>query len=180
MTNGEPVQPRNNKKAGFTLIELMVVLAVAIIIASVGIPSMYRLIADNRLATYTNELVADINLARSEAIKRSQRVIFCKVACNEDADWNAGWVVFEDIDNDNVVDPNEVIRLHESLSNTVDIDLNIAGNRLVYNARGLLDNGAMSTFTISDNNDEANSRRIVISMTGRARTEIVYDTPSES
>ena len=60
--------------SGFTLIELMITLAIASILLSVGIPSFQSIFEINRLATQANELVGAVNLARSEAIKRGQDV----------------------------------------------------------------------------------------------------------
>ena len=63
-----------NANNGFTLIELMVTVAVLAIVLSLGVPSYRALIINNRLTAQANALVASINLARSEAIKRGVRV----------------------------------------------------------------------------------------------------------
>lgn len=59
---------------GFTLIELIVAIAVAAILLTVAVPSLTKLIRDNRVASQTNELVALINLARNEAIRRNKSI----------------------------------------------------------------------------------------------------------
>lgn len=74
---------------GFTLIELMVTVAVLAIVLSLGVPSFNSLIINNRLTTQANALVASINLARSEAIKRGVQV---RVA-EESGHWETGWRV---------------------------------------------------------------------------------------
>src|SRR4030067_1501695 len=56
---------------GFTLIELIITLTIAGILMAVAAPSMVGFVSSNRLASQVNELIADITLARSEAIKRS-------------------------------------------------------------------------------------------------------------
>ena len=61
---------------GFTLIELMVTLAVAAILLAVGVPGLRNILLSNRLATTANDVVVALNLARSEAIKRNTRVDF--------------------------------------------------------------------------------------------------------
>ena len=58
------------KSSGFTLVELMITLAIAGILVAVGIPSFNSTISSNRLTSYANELVTALNLARSEAVKR--------------------------------------------------------------------------------------------------------------
>lgn len=66
--------------SGFSIIELMVTLSVAGILLSVAVPSFTRLAVDNRLTTQSNDVVAALNLARSEAIKRNTSVSFCRAA----------------------------------------------------------------------------------------------------
>ena len=89
---------------GFTLIELMVTLSIAVILATVAIPGFQDFFRNNRLATQSNDFVAAFNLARSEAMRRGVRVTVCKSdnptatppACNAAAAWHQGWVVFVD------------------------------------------------------------------------------------
>jgi type IV fimbrial biogenesis protein FimT len=59
---------------GFTLLELMVVIAVLAVLVTAGVPGFRDLIQNNRAATQANELVTALYLARSEAIKRSRNV----------------------------------------------------------------------------------------------------------
>lgn len=87
---------------GFTLIELMVGVAVLAIALGAGVPSMSEFIKNSRLAAHTNDLLASLHLARTEAIKRNARVTLCKSAdaatCNTAAGtgWQIGWMVFAD------------------------------------------------------------------------------------
>lgn len=88
------------RDAGFTLVELMVTVVVAAILLAVGVPSFRELIQNNRLATATNEVVATLHLARSEAVKGNARVTVCKSAngtsCVTSGNWSQGWLVFTD------------------------------------------------------------------------------------
>ncbi len=59
---------------GFTLLELMVTVAVVAILATVGVPGFQELIQNNRVTTQTNELVTALNFARTEAVKRGRNV----------------------------------------------------------------------------------------------------------
>lgn len=91
----DTVRPGRRRPSGFTLIELMVTVAVVAIIAVVAVPNLVSVIDANRLRSQTDELVASLQLARSEAIRRNARVTVCASAdgatCGGDA-WNR-WVV---------------------------------------------------------------------------------------
>lgn len=66
-----------NKADGFTLVELMITLAVAAILLTVGIPSFRDFVMNNRITTQANEFVASIHLARSLAIKHQRPTQIC-------------------------------------------------------------------------------------------------------
>lgn len=74
---------------GFTLVELMVAVAVLAILASLATPSFRQLLAAQRVRTTGYNLVGDLVLARSEAVKRGQNVTLAPVA----AGWTQGWSV---------------------------------------------------------------------------------------
>jgi type IV fimbrial biogenesis protein FimT len=95
---------------GFTIIELMVTLAVVAITLVIGVPSMRDMIHNNRLAGQANELIAVMNYAKGEAITRGLRVSICPKntagnACS--ADWANGYIAFADTDGDGTFDSNE-------------------------------------------------------------------------
>lgn len=60
------------RQNGFTLVELMVTVAVLAILSTIAYPSFQSTIRSNRVATTTNELIASLALARSEAIKNTR------------------------------------------------------------------------------------------------------------
>lgn len=62
---------------GFTLIELIVTIAVASILVAVAIPNFRTLLQNNRMTTHVNEFLSDVNFARSEAIKRRSNITIC-------------------------------------------------------------------------------------------------------
>jgi prepilin-type N-terminal cleavage/methylation domain-containing protein len=89
---------------GFTLLEVMVVIAIASILAAVGIPSFVGIMNDIRQKSAVNLLASDLNMARGEAIKRNARVLLCArnsagTGCaTTAATWTAGWVACADAD----------------------------------------------------------------------------------
>jgi type IV fimbrial biogenesis protein FimT len=66
------------RRAGFTIIELMITVAVASVLLGLAVPSFNQMIVGSRLTAQSNEMVAAINLARSEAIKRNANVTLCR------------------------------------------------------------------------------------------------------
>lgn len=62
---------------GFTIVELMLTLAVAAVILSLGVPSFQGLVERNQLTSGINQFVSSLTLTRSEAVKRNQRVSLC-------------------------------------------------------------------------------------------------------
>lgn len=75
---------RPDTMSGFTLIELMFALTVASILLVVAVPAFRSVTANNRLTTQANDVVAAINLARSEAIKRNTTITFCRADAEDD------------------------------------------------------------------------------------------------
>jgi type IV fimbrial biogenesis protein FimT len=104
---------------GFTLIELMVTLAVAAILLTVAIPSFRSTVQNNRATGQANDLLSSLNVARSEAVKRGATVSVCissdQAKCTG-ASWALGWLIWSDINGDGIVDAAEIIKVHEALT----------------------------------------------------------------
>ncbi|AGA91849.1 prepilin-type N-terminal cleavage/methylation domain-containing protein [Thioflavicoccus mobilis 8321] len=101
---------------GVTLIELVVTLSIVVILLTIAVPSFQNAIATNRIAALTNELSTALQLARSEAVNRGRTVTVCKSddlsdstpSCNTSADWEDGWVVFVDTNDNGALDSGEL------------------------------------------------------------------------
>jgi type IV fimbrial biogenesis protein FimT len=93
-------------RSGHTLVELMVVLAIAAVLLAAAAPSLQAFIARQRLRVAQNDLFAAINLTRSQAITRGTRVTLTPQDA-AGADWTQGWLVFIDSNGNQRLDPAE-------------------------------------------------------------------------
>lgn len=80
---------------GFTLIELMVTVALVAVLMAVAVPSMTTFQRNAQLTSFSNTLLSAINAARGEAMKRGQPAM---VVPTDGSNWSSGWVVFVDLD----------------------------------------------------------------------------------
>lgn len=80
--------PRLRRAAGFTLAELLIVVAIMGIVAAIAAPNMANMIRTQRLRTLSFDIFAALNFARSEAIKRNIPVT---ITSRAGADWSSGW-----------------------------------------------------------------------------------------
>ena len=168
-----------NRKAGFTLIELIITVALAAIIVTIGIPSFRTAILNNSRTAQVNEFVGVLNLARSEAAKRGIRVTICRssdgATCAADSTsiWENGWIVWVDQDGDGTLDAGEEIKIYGAIPNN--FTLRTGGTftqSIAYLPNGVSagnTGSGMGTFRLCDSRGEDYARFIAISITGRVR-----------
>jgi type IV fimbrial biogenesis protein FimT len=160
------------RQHGVTMIELIVVLAIVAILASIGVPAMSNLLRNTERSTAVNNYWHAIFLARSEAIKRNSVVVLCKSSdgkqCNNDADnWADGWLVFDNLDHDEPaqVDSGEsVLRFYNKMTG-----MRIHSNRKTFAFRSFAQGGVNGTIVFCDARGASSARAIIISHTGRPR-----------
>ena len=98
---GTPMdQHRLKKKAsGFSLVELVVSLAVAAIVLAIALPDLRAMLRQHELGAIVSDLHGAIELTRAQAMARGGRVLLAPAGPGAD-DWGRGWVVFVDTDGD--------------------------------------------------------------------------------
>jgi len=184
---------------GFTLVEMMVVIAIGAILLAVGVPSFTYMMDRTRVANEVNEVLADLALTRAEAITRRGRVIMCRSSaptsptaiCDAaSTDWTSGWIVFVDSTTTGVAfqrdDPGEpIIRAYVSSSQQVTITAAPALAGLTVTADGtvfVLDGNPLSSLGAAteplridfSGSDPSNRRSVCVATTGRARTSTTF------
>lgn len=90
-----PSTLRQRLQSGFTIIELMVVITVLAVLLGVGVPSFQNTIQGNRITTSANDVVAALQFARSEAVRRGVNVTLCSSSDQSTCSgvWTDGWIV---------------------------------------------------------------------------------------
>lgn len=159
---------------GMTLLELMIVLAIASILITSAVPSFSQMLSRNQQLTQLHILFKHLHLARSEAIKTNSRILLCKssngIQCTKNAQWSDGWIVFSDKDKNNKLSSNEQITYsYQALPNNLSLQYRgrNSANYITYYADGR--SSTNGTFTLCNHATDNQPKGLVISRTGRIR-----------
>jgi len=161
------------KLNGFTLIEILVAMAIVIALSSIALPSFADLLIKIRVDNEISSLNRLIFVARNTAINNSKNVTLCPLddenTCNNS--WNKVLSVFVDSNNNKIFEPLEGETLISVKSAIVDNDKLQYGKKrigLTYSATGHLSGwGQNATFKYCPKGHEKFSRGIVIAVSGR-------------
>lgn len=158
-----PVCRHGNRVRGFTLIELMVTVAVIALLAAVAAPAMVTLMNSNRLSSSAGELTSALQLARVEAVRRSAAVTVCGsadgVACTNGASW-ANWIVV----GTNNINANTDVVSRGTLSGDLQISGPAAGVR--FSSAGLIPAQTNLTVCIPTDQPDDNQRVLTVMLSG--------------
>ena len=165
---------RHASSAGFSLVELIAIVAIALILLTMGMPSFRAVIDNQKLASAANDFFSAINLARSEAIRRGVRVDL--VPAGERKEWTDGWIVLVDSNRNQKADAGEqVLFVHGPAPTGLSIHSTFTDSSsryLAYTASGRTRTNANGqTAQVGSVHFSVNgrSKRIVINFLGRPR-----------
>lgn len=173
----------NKNIQGFTLIEIIVTLAVFSILVAVAAPSFNAFTDSSRRASEVNNISGALAYARSEAIKRNSNVSVCArtstvgaETCSAVAnDWRFGWMIFDDTDADGILDAGEtLLRLFGPIS-IGSVITETSGNAtlaITFRGSGFITVANAEFQYCGPQNKVSNARAIIMSKTGRARLSI--------
>ena len=175
---------KHHKKLGFTIIELMVTIAVAAIVITIAIPSMSDFIVKMRVDNEISQLNRLVLTARNTAISTEQTVTFCPLGENNVCtnNWDNELSVFIDLNGNGTYEPPATIpaipappalpipyeRILKVKSSTTagDSITYLGQSRITFSPTGILASGA-STFLYCPSSDKALARALVLSISGR-------------
>jgi type IV fimbrial biogenesis protein FimT len=141
-----PTQARRHV-AGFTAIELMVVVSIVAILAALAGPSFTPLIENWRVRESAEQLQSTLHYARSEAIKRGGRVVIQKIPNNTNGcttasstrAWDCGWIVCHDTNDNGTCNAAEPVLQRIESSAKVHVNRTGGGASIQLNRWGLVD-----------------------------------------
>ena len=177
-----------NSSSGFTLLEVLVTLAIAAMLTVIAVPGMTSLIASSRQSSGMTELLVTMNIARSEALKRHRHVTVCKSAngtsCGgSGVTWHDGWIVFENISSASVDQHDtgeEILHVAPSLGGNATIETNIAtANFVSFRPSGRSNTAGL--FTWCDSRGAESARGLILLPSGFSqvlRTQVNGDALS--
>ena len=163
------------RDAGFTLIELIITMAVLAICAGVALPSLRSFMEQQRTLAAISSLTSHMSLARMAAVTRNQRTVLCPSrngnSCEAGTDWSTGWMLFLDEDGNRQPDSgDEVLRMDlEPTSRHLRVVSTVGRQQLRYLPDG---SSAGSNLTISICNKAGDVLgRVIVNNMGRPRSE---------
>ena len=171
---------------GFTLLELIIIIAIIGIATAFAVPGLTEMIANNRVSSNASDFAGALQLAKAEAVARLNPVIVCKKntassACVTAGDWSQGWIVFSDDDGDGGVDVGDeaVLLVHEALHERISFvgDSAEVDSSITFRPSGtsnVTDTGIL--IICDDGRFDSSSRGILVTITGRGSVMKASDT----
>lgn len=171
---------------GFSMIEIMIAIAIIGIVMAVAVPNLSNVLRNSRITSVSNELLATFNFARSEAIKRRVDIVICNTPtgtsltaptitdCSDGgASWEQGWIVHV---NDTATPDFTILRVQGPLTDNIDVQTNLTNLDLVeFNNRGFVSASNNFVFSICDDRGPETGKMLQIESTGRSRVAAFND-----
>lgn len=177
---------RTRFQQGFTLVELMITIAIFGILLAIATADYGPIINSNRLASAMNQLQGELAFARTEASKASSNVTVCSstdsASCSGGTGWEGGWIIFTDSDADATIDAGDrIVRVTPGLDSVTlrRSGFNFPAGRIQFNSRGELRGGGATAGSFSlcgTDNNTSQARGVVIQISGSTRRMVDEDS----
>lgn len=180
--------PDRIAQRGFTLVELIVTIALVAILSTLAIPSFSEMLRQWRRDSATRELSTSLQLARSESIKTSRQIVMCPstngTACVAGTEWRNGWMVYVDDGagtqsnaNNQVYNTNERILKVVSAQAGVATLTSTGGVQLMQFLPNGIVGSATTTFTVTPSGASAATKVDKITISRVGRVSVVTELP---
>lgn len=176
MDLGKARRRASTANRGLSLIEVLIVIAIAAILLGIGVPNLQTFILNNRLASSTHEFYTALQFARSEAVRRQTQVALVHGGAAGSGNWGAGWTMFVDANGNGVQDAGEeTLRAGAALEAPLTLygSANFA-NFIAFDASGRLATAGGGAFVICHGanlveDGQSRSRAVLVNGAGRVR-----------
>ncbi len=148
------------KSSGFTLVELMVTLAIVIILIAVAVPSFRSSTHSTRMTTQVNVFASFLMLARSEAVKRKNTVQVVSQSGDASNEWGGGAQMID-------VPTNGVIAVLDPFNGNITVDSDANVTTISFVSRGFVSPAVTGNFDVCETNSSDNGRQFIITATGK-------------
>jgi type IV fimbrial biogenesis protein FimT len=164
------------RDSGFTLIELMIAIALVAILLATAVPALDDFTNDARQTGAINDFISSIHLARNTAITTNSRVTMCASTSGtncEVAGWDSGWIVFGDLNSNGSLDVGETIVSAAAAVDGLSIQSGEFPAALMYRPNGRAMTAALTgnsgEFSVCDFRGAPHAKVILVELSGRPR-----------
>jgi type IV fimbrial biogenesis protein FimT len=164
------------RDGGFTLIELMIAIALVAILLATAVPALDDFTNDARQTGAINDFIGSIHLARNTAITTNSRVTMCASASGtscEFTSWDSGWIVFGDVNSNGALDAGETIVSASAAVEGLSIQSGEFPAALMYRPNGRAMTAALTgnagEFAVCDFRGPGHAKVILVELSGRPR-----------
>jgi type IV fimbrial biogenesis protein FimT len=177
-----PTREQRPPQGGFSLLEMLVVIAIVAILLALGVPSFKYVTQANRATSEINGMLGSLQLARAEAIKEGQTVTICPsldaATCNAATDWETGWIILSGA--------GVVVHVQKAFTNTDTLQSDHLVSAISFSREGFAMNlGNPLTFTLHNPPgpalpNPAFTRCLSLTIVGALSTQIFGDLTAEN
>ena len=186
-----PLTHPTHRQRGFTLVELVVTIALVAILTTLAIPSFTEVLRQWRRDNATRGLSTSLQLARTAAIKTSRQVVVCpstdETSCAASTEWNTGWIVFQDDGggtpanaNNQTPDANEPVLKVASAQAGIASLTSSGGVQLLQFMPNALMASAPTTFTVTPTGATSATKIDTITVSRVGRVTVVTAAPASA
>lgn len=160
-----------NRMQGITLLEMLIALVIAAVVAGIAVPAVVGAWAKARLSGVAMAMTDSFLTSARVAVSSGSAAIICPAAgagCDDSVEWSQGWMIYTDVDGNRRYDPYDpVIQRAQALTGGLRMYSTQGRRRLVFQSDGGNEGSNVSFTLCADNGEQVGS--LVLSNAGRFR-----------